>query len=170
MKEDIRLNGKEVTTIQVNKQKKLVTVVSNDPYAMSFNELCRIVNMLRKDEGRKPLEYEPKPEKVVTISNPVKDDEFDPYIGVALALAYNLFGSKTKFRKYVKEEILKEKEEVKKAINEVKTSPTAKEYLYGNHTLQQLRDMARDHGLKGYSKLTKSELVDFIFDNITIHI
>lgn len=153
MKEDIRLNGKEVTTIQVNKVKKLVTVVSNDPYAMSFNELCRIVNMLREDEGRKPLEYEPKPEKVVTISNPVKDDEFDPYIGVALALAYNLFGSKTKFRKYVKEEILKEKEEVKKEDQRVINE------LSANYTLQQLRGMAKERDIKGYTKLTKLELI-----------
>lgn len=168
MKEDIRLNGKEVKSIQVNKGKKLVTVVSNDPYARSFNELNKFVNFLREEEGRKPVEFEPKPEKVVTISNPVKDDEFDPYIGVALALAYNLFGSKTKFRKYVKEEILKEKEEVKKAINEVKTYPTPKEAIYGNYTLQQLRNMAKEKGLKGYSRLTKSELIDLIFDNAII--
>lgn len=170
MKKYIRLNEKEVRTIQVNKEKKLVAVVSADLTAISLNEINKFVNFLREEEGRKPLEYEPKPEKVVTISNPVKDDEFDPYIGVALALAYNLFGSKTQFRKYVKEEILKEKEEVKKAINEGKTYATAKESLYANHTLTQLRDIAKVNGLTGYSKLTKSELVDFIFDNVIIHI
>ena len=39
--------------------------------------------------------------KVVAMSKPVGDDEFDKYIGVALALAYVTFGSKTKFHKYV---------------------------------------------------------------------
>ncbi len=168
MKKTINLNEKEVRTIQVNKEKKLVTVVSDDIAAIAYNGICKMANILREEEGRKPVEFEPKPEKVVTISNPVKDDEFDPYIGVALALAYNLFGSKTKFRKYVKEEILKEKAEVKKAINEVKTYPTPKEAMYGNYTLQQLRDMAKERGLKGYSRLTKSELIDLIFNNVII--
>ena len=155
MKTDITLNGKELKTIQVNRNKKLVTVVSTDYAAVSYNELCKLVNFVRKEEGREPLEYTPKSEKVVTISNPVKDDEFDPYIGVALALAYNLFGSKTKFRKYVKEEILKEKEEPK-------TLPSFKE-LEANYTVQQLRDIAKDNGLTGYTKLTKLELIKELY-------
>ena len=153
MKTDITLNGKELKTIQVNKEKKLVTVVSDDIAAVSYNELCKLVNFVRKEEGREPLEYTPKSEKVVTISNPVKDDEFDPYIGVALALAYNLFGSKTKFRKYVKEEILKEKEEIKKEDQRVINE------LSANYTLQQLRGMAKERDIKGYTKLTKLELI-----------
>ena len=155
MKKDIRLNEKEVKTIQVNKEKKLVTVVSDDLYAMSANAMCKLINLMRGEEGRKSVEYTPKPEKVVTISNPVKDDEFDPYIGVALALAYNLFGSKTKFRKYVKEEILKEKEEPK-------TLPSFKE-LEANYTVQQLRDIAKDNGLKGYTRLSKLELIKELY-------
>ena len=153
MKTDITLNGKELKTIQVNRNKKLVTVVSTDYAAVSYNELCKLVNFVRKEEGREPLEYTPKSEKVVTISNPVKDDEFDPYIGVALALAYNLFGSKTKFRKYVKEEILKEKEEIKKEDQRVINE------LSANYTLQQLRGMAKERDIKGYTKLTKLELI-----------
>lgn len=153
MKKTISLNEKEVRTIQVNKEKKLVTVVSDDIAAIAYNGICKMANILREEEGRKPVEYEPKPEKVVTISNPVKDDEFDPYIGVALALAYNLFGSKTKFRKYVKEEILKEKEEVKKEDQRVINE------LSANYTLQQLRGMAKERDIKGYTKLTKLELI-----------
>jgi len=155
MKNKISLNEKEVRTIQVNKEKKLVTVVSDDLYAMSSNAMCKLINMMREEEGRKPVEYEPKPEKVVTISNPVKDDEFDPYIGVALALAYNLFGSKTKFRKYVKEEILKEKEEPK-------TLPSFKE-LDKKYTLQQLIYIARINDVKGCSKLKKAELIKKLY-------
>lgn len=155
MKKTIRLNEKEVKTIQVNKEKKLVTVVSADLLAISFNGIGKVINMLREEEGKKPLENTSRPEKVVTISNPVKDDEFDPYIGVALALAYNLFGSKTKFRKYVKEEILKEKEEAK-------PSPSFTE-LEANYTLQHLRDIAKYNGLKGYTRLTKLELIKELY-------
>lgn len=153
MKKNFRLDEKEVRLIQVNKEKKLVTVVSADLAAISFNGIGKLINILREEEGRKPLKHTPKPEKVVTISNPVKDDEFDPYIGVALALAYNLFGSKTKFRKYVKEEILKEKEEVKKEDQRVINE------LSANYTVQQLRGMAKERGIKGYNKLTKLELI-----------
>lgn len=45
--------------------------------------------------------------KVVTLAKTAKGDEFDPYVGAALALAYQLFGSKTQFRKYVDEKAKK---------------------------------------------------------------
>lgn len=160
MKKNIRLNEKEVRSIQVNKEKKLVTVVSDDIVAMSRNALGKVVNMMREEEGKKPLEYEPLPTKVVTISNPVKNDEFDPYIGVALALAYNLFGSKTKFRKYVKEEILKEKDEPKKL-------PSFKE-LEEKYSLQQLRDIAKSTGLTGYTRMRKSDLVKELYQILIV--
>lgn len=167
---EIKLNDKVVKTIQVNKNKRVVTVVSDDMNARSRNALCKLIDIMRMEEGKKPLNTEPLEEKVITQSQPINADEFDPYIGVALALAYNLFGSKTQFRKYVKQEILKEpKEEVKKAINEVNVNyKDPKESLYDNYSLQQLRDMAKKDGLKGYSRLTKSELVDLIFNNSII--
>lgn len=55
--------------------------------------------------------------KVVTVKKPDgsvikvkcdKRDEFDPYVGTALALAYKEFGSKSKFRKYVDEIVAKQ--------------------------------------------------------------
>ena len=61
--------------------------------------------------------------KVVTVKKPdgsvikVKcdqRDEFDPYVGTALALAYKEFGSKSKFRKYVDELLAKQNKKDKK--------------------------------------------------------
>ncbi len=61
--------------------------------------------------------------KVVTVKKPdgsvikVKcdqRDEFDPYVGAALALAYKEFGSKSKFRKYVDELLAKQNKKDKK--------------------------------------------------------
>ena len=54
--------------------------------------------------------------KSVTLAKTSKDDEFDKYVGAALAIAYQLFGSKTQFRKYVDNEAkyikqIKEKKE-----------------------------------------------------------
>lgn len=46
-------------------------------------------------------------DKVVTMSKCHEEDEFDPYVGAALALAYQLFGSRTQFRKYVDEKAKK---------------------------------------------------------------
>lgn len=166
---EIKLNDKVVKTIQVNRAKRVVTVVSDDMNARARNAISKLIDIMRVDEGKQPLNIKPVEEKVVTQSQPSNADEFDPYVGVALALAYNLFGSKTQFRKYVKKEILKEpKEEVKKAINEVKNYKDPKESLYDNYSLQELRDMAKKDGLKGYSRLTKSELVDLIFNNSII--
>ena len=42
-----------------------------------------------------------------TISSCTENDEFDPAIGVALALAYKCFGSKTKFHKWVNAQMQK---------------------------------------------------------------
>jgi len=160
---EIKLNDKVVKTIQVNKNKRVVTVVSDDMMARSRNAIAKLINIMRMEEGKPPFNTEPIEAKVITQSQPNANDEFDPYIGVALALAYNLFGSKTQFRKYVKEEILKEKEEVKKASNE--EDEITKQDLYKN-TLEDLRCIANKRGLKGYSRLTKSALVDLLYEDI----
>ncbi len=153
---EIKLNNKVVKTIQVNRDKKVVTVVSHDTTAQSTNYLHNLINMMRLEKGNKPYYEGHIEEKVITQSHPIHNDEFDPYIGVALALAYNLFGSKTKFRKYVKEEILKEPKEENKKL------PSFKE-LDEKYTLQQLRDIAKENNLKGYSRLTKAELIKEIY-------
>lgn len=153
---EIKLNDKIVKTIQVNNKKRVVTVVSDDLNAIARNAVSKLIDIMRMEEGKKPLNPEPVETKVVTVSQPNKQDEFDPYIGVALALAYNLFGSKTQFRKYVKKEILKEPKEENKKL------PSFKE-LEEKYTLQQLRDIAKANKLTGYTRLTKAELIKELY-------
>ena len=164
---EIKLNDKVVKTIQVNEKKKLVTVVSDDLNAKARNALCKLIDMMRVEEGKKPLNAEPIEEKVVTQSQPINADEFDPYVGVALALAYNLFGSKTQFRKYVKQEILKEPKEENKKLPRF-TDLTEEHNLHvkelsEKYTLQQLRDVAKASKLIGYTRLTKVELIEKLY-------
>ena len=95
----MKLNDKELKTITINEEKRTVTVVSNDPLKASgkvvalFMEKC-----LGFKDAKASSNIDPR---IVTMSRCNPDDEFDKYIGVALALAYNLFGSRTKFIKYV---------------------------------------------------------------------
>lgn len=67
--------------------------------------------------------------KVVTVKKPDgsvikvkcdKRDEFDPYVGTALALAYKEFGSKSKFRKYVDEIVAKQNKKTKEKVEGTK--------------------------------------------------
>ena len=164
---EIKLNDKVVKTIQVNKNKKVVTVVSDDLRARARNGLARLINVIRMEEGKEPLDNQID-EKVVTQSQPNNADEFDPYVGVALALAYNLFGSKTQFRKYVKEEILKEtKEDKDKALeaNAIKAMEYAKRRSeYQALTVQQLRVEAKQRGIKNYTKINKKDLINLLLE------
>ena len=61
--------------------------------------------------------------KIVTVKKPDgsviqvkcdKRDEFDPYVGVALAMAYKEFGSKAAFKKYVDTNVTKQSKKKKK--------------------------------------------------------
>ena len=155
---EIKLNDKVVKTIQVNKNKRVVTVVSDDMMARSRNAIAKLINIMRMEEGKPPFNTEPIEAKVITQSQPNANDEFDPYIGVALALAYNLFGSKTQFRKYVKEEILKETKE-DKAIEYAK-----KREEYEALTLEQLRVKAKQRGIKNYTKIHKKDLINLLLE------
>lgn len=164
---EIKLNDKVVKTIQVNKVKRIVTVVSDDLNARARNALCKLIDIMRMEEGKQPLNTEPIEEKVVTQSQPINADEFDPYVGIALALAYNLFGSKTQFRKYVKKEILKEPKEENKKLPSF-TELTEQHNLHvkelsEKYTLQQLRDIAKANKLTAYTRLTKAELIERLY-------
>lgn len=105
----IIIDGKTLVIkgIGINEKKKETIVVSENPTQVmkvellkilkahqtsveSYNKLTKIVN----DEEAKI--------KLKTVSTCHKKDDFDPAVGVALALCYNLFGSKTKFHKFVK--------------------------------------------------------------------
>jgi len=161
----MEINEKRIRSITINEAKKAVTVVADDMVKVSTNGLNNVIRMLGG-------EAEDVDTKVVGMSKAVGDDAFDKYVGVALALAYVAFGSKTKFHKYVDSIQIKnpveKKEEVNKATKEVKNYKDPEESLCDNYTLQELRDMAKERGLKGYSRLTKSELVNLIVESFII--
>lgn len=90
----MEINEKRIKSVTINEAKKTVTVVADDMVVISTNGLNKVIRMLGGN-------VEDEETKVVAMSKPVGDDAFDKYIGVALALAYVTFGSKTKFHKYV---------------------------------------------------------------------
>lgn len=102
--------SREITQIVINEEEGIVTTVGN--------KLGLLPVVIKKDKDGK--EYNENDPKVVTMAKTAEGDEFDKYTGAALALAYQLFGSKTQFRKYVDNEAkyikqIKEKKEKAKA-------------------------------------------------------
>ena len=84
---------KEIKQIVINEEEGIVTAIANNAGYHHHGDF-----------------------KTVTLAKTSKDDEFDKYVGAALAIAYQLFGSKTQFRKYVDNEAkyvkqIKEKKE-----------------------------------------------------------
>lgn len=84
-----------IKTIQINEKKGAVTVVTHHPEVKPVT--------VKASDGREIL-VGIKVEDVdtVTVSRTCEGDTFDPEIGLALALAYQMFGSKTQFKKAVK--------------------------------------------------------------------
>lgn len=64
----------------------------------------------------------------ITKAKTCPEDEFDPYVGSALAICYNLFGSKSQFHKYVNASMkeFETRQEVKKKTLEKKAKTKAK--------------------------------------------
>lgn len=124
MKKQINLNNKVIESITVNEKKKTVTMVSNDLEAMSFNALNRMTEEFYGIPHQEEL-----PTKNIVMSNVVGEDQFDVNIGVALALAYTIFGSKNKFHEFVdslpkiKEVTVKKKSTTTKAKPKTGTKP-----------------------------------------------
>jgi len=86
VKKDVK---KEIKQLVINEEEGIVTAIANNAGYHHHGDF-----------------------KTVTMAKTSKDDEFDKYVGAALAIAYQLFGSKTQFKKYVDEnakEILKVK-------------------------------------------------------------
>lgn len=105
----IKIDGKELNImgIGIDEKKKEVTVASIDPNIAVVIELLKS----RKERAKTFEEHEAfkvaiekgeKRVRRVTKATCHKGDDFDPAVGVALALCYNLFGSKTQFHKFVK--------------------------------------------------------------------
>lgn len=151
----INLLSQELKQVLINEEEKTVTAISEK------TSLC--------------ISEEPK--KIVTQSHCHKDDEFDPYVGVALAIAYNLFGSKNNFQKFVENEakslaIINEKKEeariaqierekleaIKKAEEEHLLQLERLAYLR-NAKVSELRELAKKQGIKNYWLLKKEQLL-----------
>lgn len=80
---------KLIEELNVNLDKKIVACVSKDFISDVTKSICRNFGVGYNEN------------KNVAIARTHPDDEFDKYVGSALAICYSLFGSKTQFQKYV---------------------------------------------------------------------
>ena len=98
------LDSFTIKNLEINPDKKVCVCVSGeDDFTKNLKIKFRSVFDWLPEAG----EYLKAREDVVTMSKTHPDDEFDPYVGSALAICYNLFGSKTQFYKYV-DSVIKE--------------------------------------------------------------
>ena len=81
----MKINNKALKQIIIDEDRKTVTAIATDDPSVYDHYL-----------GLEPIKY-------VTVAKAAEEDDFDPYVGVAMALAYQLFGSKENFRKFVRE-------------------------------------------------------------------
>ena len=81
----MKINNKALKQIIIDEDRKTVTAVAIDDPSVYDHYL-----------GLEPIKY-------VTVAKASEEDDFDPYVGVAMALVYQLFGSKENFRKFVRE-------------------------------------------------------------------
>lgn len=77
----MKINNKELKQIIIDEDRNTVTTITEVPAPLFGLE----------------------PSKNVSVAKTSDKDEFDPYVGVAMTLAYQLFGSKENFRKFVRE-------------------------------------------------------------------
>ena len=108
--------------IENEKEKKDMLKVENHTKDKNINtEIKQLV--INEEEGivtsigeSRRVYIREEDRKIVQMAKTAKGDEFDKYVGAALALVYQLFGSKTQFKKYVDNEAkyvkqIKEKKE-----------------------------------------------------------
>lgn len=81
----MKINNKELKQIIIDEDRRTVTAIMTDEQSLYDHYL-----------GLEPIKY-------VTVAKASDEDDFDPYVGVAMTLAYQLFGSKENFRKFVRE-------------------------------------------------------------------
>lgn len=94
------LDSLTIKNLEINQDKKVCVCVSGEDdftknVKTTFKDIFEIFGL---DSSFSSLKLK---DDVVTMSKTHPDDEFDPYVGSALAICYNLFGSKTQFYKYV---------------------------------------------------------------------
>ena len=97
----MKINNKALQQIIIDEDRRTITAITTD----SQTDMAHMFGI--------------EPKKYVTVAKASKDDDFDPYVGVAMTLAYQLFGSKENFRKFVREDKLvrnlKKEKEAKQA-------------------------------------------------------
>ena len=81
----MKINNKDLKQIIIDEDRKTVTTITTD----TQSDMARM--------------FQVDAEKHVTVAKASDGDEFDPYVGVAMTLVYQLFGSKEEFRKFVRE-------------------------------------------------------------------
>ena len=129
---------KKIVSIQLDKVNGKTTLVTEVP---DIEEI-----MLSTESGRQvPVGLSLTTKKEVITTQVVPGDKYDPYVGVALVMAYAKFGGKEKFRKYVNE--CAKVVGGKKLVN------------YDKMTIKELRSVAQGLGIKGYTKMHKSDLL-----------
>ena len=97
----MKINNKALKQIIIDEDRRTITAITTD----SQTDVAHM--------------FGTEPKKYVTVAKASKDDDFDPYVGVAMTLAYQLFGSKENFRTFVRENKLvrnlKKEKEAKQA-------------------------------------------------------
>ena len=129
---------KKIVSIQLDKVNGKTTLVTEVP---DIEEI-----MLPTQSGRQvPVGLSLTTKKEVITTQVVPGDKYDPYVGVALVMAYAKFGGKEKFRKYVNER--------------AKVVGGKKLVNYDKMTIKELRSVAQGLGIKGYTKIHKNDLL-----------
>lgn len=85
------------------KEKDIMKINDKDLKQIIIDEDRKTVTTITEGAGQLTKAFGLEPVKKVTVAKASEADEFDPYIGVAMTLAYQLFGSKENFRKFVRE-------------------------------------------------------------------
>ena len=111
----IALNdNQQIVGIGVDKESKTVTVVSKNRAAEFWANFAKELKVKAPNMTayKRAEDLEKKFNnkiKVITKARCSEGDEFDPYVGIALGLIYNIFGSRTQFIKFA-DKIIKENE------------------------------------------------------------
>ncbi len=85
------------------KEKDIMKINDKDLKQIIIDEDRKTVTTITEEAGQFTKAFGLEPVKKVTVAKASDKDEFDPYVGVAMTLAYQLFGSKENFRKFVRE-------------------------------------------------------------------
>ena len=98
------MNNLSNLNIKFNEKKGVVTAITD-------REVIEPVTMTLSNGYEMPVGLTIKNKKEVTLAKTTEGDEFDPYVGAALAIVYQIFGSRHQFRKYIDKKMAEQKGE-----------------------------------------------------------